>query len=164
MNYNHKYFFDVNKAFIAFSTSIIVSILIPIIWTIVYIIKGYNIFNNIDFSDHSTQAILVMHYIISSSVYLLGIEIYLIYSFCSFILAKKKLEGRTSVKHIILFVLLTIIILLIFGQIQWFLFFNAISEGWGFISLFTILILLPYFYLIVKKIQIKRGRKNYKKN
>lgn len=162
MNDDKKCLFDLNKAFIAFSIAIIASILAPLTLMIVYMIRGYNI--NIDFSDHSTKARFVMLYIISSTVYLLGIVIYLIYSIYSFIITKKKLQSRTSIKDILLFVFITIILLLIFGQIQWFIFFNAISKGWGFISLFTFVILLPYIYLIVKKIQLKRRTKNHEMN
>lgn len=153
---SRKTYLNINKAFRVFSIAIIVSMLIPMIFSTGYMLYGFINNKIIDLSDHSIRLLFVIFGMVSYAIYFLIIEIYIIYSIIE---TKKTLEEKITVKHIILFIML----FLIFSIIQVLIILCAINENWLLLFMITLVLLLPYFYLIVKKIKIEGGRENYEK-
>lgn len=142
-----------NKSFKIFSIATIVSFLVPMILSSILLI--YGLINKADFTDHSYRLLIVIIWLSPYYIYFLFLSIYIIYLICI------KLKDKIRVWYTLLAIIITILIFLvlyyIFDKIIW---SWVISDKWLILSLFTLLILSPYIYLIVKKIQTRQCDKS----
>jgi|SRR5690554_1042248 len=138
-----------NKDFKVYSIAIIIGLLTPMLFSTIFVFSG--IINNkmIDFSDHGIRLLVALFSILSYASFFLIMEIYIIYRY---IKSKKASDRNLLTKNI----LLIILIVSVFSIIEAFLLFCAISENWILLFSFTLILLLPYIYICVKRMKLKK--------
>lgn len=142
---------NINQAFQVYSMAIIAILLAPMLFSTVYMVYGYVNNTIIDLSDHSIRLVFVLFSILGFGFYFLIIEIYLIYSFAISINKLTKiniLKGAISL----------IISFLIFSGIEILIFLCTITENWLLLLLITLVLIMPYFYIIYLKIKYRNKR------
>ena len=142
---------NVDCFFKAYSIAIIVGALIFMVFSTGYILDGFLNSKIIDLSDHSIRLLFFIVSMVSFAAFSLIIEVYVIYSYVKTI---KKVEEKITVKDIIFLIILHFtfsiyqLILIILGLLKLFVVLLIIA----------FLLLLPYAYLLIRKIKMRRTR------
>lgn len=143
------YHSNVKRDFKIFSIAIISGLLVPMIISTVFLFYRFIHNRNIELADHSIRLLVIVFTMLSYVVFFGILETYIIYRFFK---NKKLLGERVKAKNILLFVLLHTV----FTSYQLILLIYSISENWITLFLLTLVLLLPYLFVVIKRIKITK--------
>ncbi len=147
----NKSLFKVEKDFKFITISIVIGLLSFIVLFFAYIVLEIIKFGGINFKDYGTRMVLLISITLAYGISFLLLEIYLIIRSIGII-------GSMNKRYIVLKILGLILIHIVFILLQALVIILSVMENHLCLIIATIVILIPYAFLFIKKVKFDKSR------